>query len=372
MKIAFVGCGWVADYYMTTLPDHSGLSLAGVYDRDPAQLARFIGYYGVPAYESLDALLADPAVGMVVNLTNPRSHFEVSRAALLAGKPVYSEKPLAMSMPEAEALRALAAERGLGLAAAPCNHLSGPIEAMARELRAGRAGRVLMAQAEMDDGLVPYLATGGWISHSGAVWPAKDEFEIGCTFEHAGYQIAPLVRLFGPVRRVTAISALLVPEKGRDIGVGAQNPDCAIGVLEFDHGLLARITLGIVAPVNRLLRVVGTEGVLTVSDVWDNRASLRWSRTGQGFLQRATRKLELKLARWLPGVLLGRGLSVTARRRRRRQPTMDFSRGVAELAARIESGGETAALAALAVHVTEVTVALQAPGGGTRQMLTGL
>ena len=86
---------------------------------------------------------------------------------------------------------AAAAERGLGLAAAPCNHLSDVVQALGRELAAGRLGRVMMAQAEMDDGMVHRLDYGTWRSLSGAPWPARDEFEVGCTTEHAGYQIGP-------------------------------------------------------------------------------------------------------------------------------------------------------------------------------------
>jgi predicted dehydrogenase len=374
VRIALVGCGWVADYYMATLPNHPGLEVAGAHDRDPARLRSFCAFHGIPAYPDLAALLADPSVGLVLNLTNPRSHFEISDAALRAGKSVYSEKPLGMTMAEAEALVALAAERGLGLAAAPCNHLGAPVLALAAELRAGRAGRVLMAQAEMDDGLVPYLATGTWISASGAPWPAKDEFEVGCTFEHAGYQIAPLVTLFGPVRRVTACHALLVPEKGRDIGVGAQNPDVAIGVLQFDNGVIARITLGIVAPHNRLLRVVGTAGFLTLADVWDNRTALVWSATGPGHVQRATRKLEMRLWRWVPGLMLGRGLRYARRPRRKGAQPMDFALGVARLAAALRAGDRAARDTALALHVTEVTLALQSPesAAGAQVMRTGL
>ena len=74
MKIALVGTGFVADYYMTTLANHPALSLAGVWDRDAARLEAFRAFHSVPAYAGLDALLADPAVGIVVNLTTPESH----------------------------------------------------------------------------------------------------------------------------------------------------------------------------------------------------------------------------------------------------------------------------------------------------------
>ncbi len=93
MKIAVVGCGYVFDHYMETLPDHPELELAGVFDRDPDRLQTVGTYFGIPTYGSLDELLADRGVELVVNLTDPDSHYPVSKAALLAGKHVYSEKP---------------------------------------------------------------------------------------------------------------------------------------------------------------------------------------------------------------------------------------------------------------------------------------
>ena len=88
---------------------------------------------------------------MVLNLTNPSSHFEVSPACLEAGFPVYSEKPLAMTFEEIEALAALAREKGLPLTGAPCNHLGKAAQAVNRALAQGRIGQPLLAYAEVDD-----------------------------------------------------------------------------------------------------------------------------------------------------------------------------------------------------------------------------
>lgn len=374
MKIALIGCGFVADFYMSSLPDHAGLQVLGAFDRDAARLDAFTRFHKLAAYPSLDAVLADPAVEMVVNLTNPRSHVEISRAALLAGKHVYSEKPLAMTMGEAEHLTSLAAARGLALAAAPCNHLAPPVREMAAQLAAGRLGRPLMAQAEMDDGIVPFQGFETWRSVSGAPWPAKDEFEVGCVMEHAGYQIGPLVTLFGPVREVLALPATLLPEKGAGLGLGATNPDFSVGLLRFDHGVVARLSLSIIAPHNRLLRVVGTEGFATLHDVWDNRAPLRISPTGKGLAQRVARKLELKLGAFLPGITLGRAARVAHWPRRKGTQPMDFLRGVAQLAAQVETGAPALMGPELALHVTEVTLALQSleHAGRTQTMRTSL
>src|SRR5262245_31768999 len=112
MRIAFVGCGYVADFYAATLPNHPSLQLAGVYDRDPDRQRDFTAHYGVSGYPSLTALLDDPGVELVVNLTNPTSHAEVTRAALTAGKHVFVEKPIALKVAEATELAQFAAQQG--------------------------------------------------------------------------------------------------------------------------------------------------------------------------------------------------------------------------------------------------------------------
>ena len=101
MNIGVVGCGFVADYYISTLAAYPQLGIVGVTDRDPDRAARFSAFHKLPKFDSLESLLADERVEMVLNLTNPGSHYEVTKACLEAGKHVYSEKPLAMNMDQA-------------------------------------------------------------------------------------------------------------------------------------------------------------------------------------------------------------------------------------------------------------------------------
>jgi predicted dehydrogenase len=179
MKIAIVGCGFVADYYLATLVNYPELHLAGVFDRDEERLGRFASFHGVSRFRSYEELLADRSVELVVNLTNPSSHHQVSLAALMAGKHVYSEKPLAMSFQEAEQLVALAENRGLRIVSAPCTVLGEAAQTMWKALRDGRIGTPRLVYAEMDDGPIPLLDHQSWASPAGAPWPSRDEFEVG-------------------------------------------------------------------------------------------------------------------------------------------------------------------------------------------------
>lgn len=375
MRVALVGCGYVADMYMETLPRYPQIELAGAWDHDPQRLAAFTGFHDVHGYGSLEEVLTDTTVQMIVNLTPPGAHWEVSHRALDAGRHVYSEKPLATSMADARDLVDRAARNGVTLAGAPGNHLSGAIDLLEHVLgeNAGSLGRPLLVYAEMDDGMVPGLRPETWRSASGAPWPVRDEFEVGCTLEHAGYQIAPLVRLFGPVRRVTAYNACLLPEKIEPYGGGELSPDFSVGLLEFDSGIVARLTNSILAPADRSLRVVCEHAVVTVSDVWEYDSPVRVSPTGMRLAPRVARKIEQRVARLTPGVLLGRRVRPDRATRMRRTGgghRMDFARGLAQVVDQLERGAPTVMDADLALHVTEVTLALAAPeGAGGRTML---
>lgn len=197
MKIAIIGCGFVADYYLNTLPLHPELELTGVADLDEVRLKQFADHHQVRTYPSTEALLADESVQIVLNLTNPRNHYEISKACLEAGKHVYSEKPLAMAIPEAKELVALAAERGLHISSAPCSLLGETAQTVWKALRNNVVGKVRLVYAEMDDGLVHKMPYQQWISESGKPWPYKDEFEVGCTLEHAGYYVNWLTAFLG-------------------------------------------------------------------------------------------------------------------------------------------------------------------------------
>jgi predicted dehydrogenase len=352
VRVAFVGCGFVADYYYATLARHPQLALAGVYDRDAERQRKFQAHYGVPTYPTLEALLADPSVELVVNLTNPRNHYEVSKAALLAGKHVYSEKPLGMSLGEAQELVALAAARGLRMSSAPCSLLGETAQTVWRALGEQRVGKVRLVYAEMDDGMVHKMPYRQWVSASGTPWPYKDEFEVGCTLEHAGYYLTWLTAFFGPARSVTAFSSCLVPDKAP--GETLTPPDAAdfsVACIRFASGVVARLTCGIVAPHDHSLRVIGDDGILYVDDCWFYRAPVYTKRYLR--IRRKTFLSPLKERVKLVESSAGRNSPRT-----RGAQQMDFCRGVAELADAIKTGKPGRLSEAFSLHNTELALAI--------------
>ncbi len=350
LNVAIVGTGYVADLYMRTLSWHSQLRLIGVYDRDPSRSAIFSKYHNVFVFSSLDQVLNNPEVQLVLNLTNPREHFAVSKACLVAGKHVYSEKPLAWEMSEAHELVALAKQKKLEIASAPCSILGESAQTLWKALRSNAVGKVRLVYAEMDDGLVHKMPYQQWLSDSGFVWPYKDEFEVGCTLEHAGYYTTWLTALFGPAQSVTAFSSCLVPDKNTDVPLEPRDtPDFSVACIRFASGVVARLTCSIVAPHDHSLRVVGDNGVLSVKDCWfyGNPVTTRTTFRIRRKVMFSPFKKKFPFAR-KPPQFKGSGAA-----------QMDFARGPAELASAVLEGRKNRIGADFSLHNNELVLAIQ-------------
>ncbi|MGH6762945.1 MAG: Gfo/Idh/MocA family protein [Phyllobacterium sp.] len=365
MKIAIVGTGFVADYYMTTLANHPQLELAGVYDHNPERLRQFTEFYKVRAYPDFASLLADPSVQIVANLTTPENHYALSKMALEAGKHIYCEKPLAMRFEEAEELVALAARKGLSLATAPANGLSDAHRLVADALAKGEIGTPRLVYAEMEDGPVFRGKWATWRSVSGAPWPGLHEFEIGCTLEHAGYALSWLVSLFGPVETLTAFSAVAFPDKGPGTDHIRMAPDFSVGCLTFRSGVVARLTSGLAAPRDRSFTVLADGGSLTVRDLWDNRSAVHLEKTSDGkpLPMKLVDRLESELKRFIPWKPTpGRRLTYPRQAKQSKLPAfpskIDFAGGIAAQARSIETGEPAFFSNNVALHITELALAL--------------
>ncbi|MGH8022183.1 MAG: Gfo/Idh/MocA family protein [Limisphaerales bacterium] len=271
MGTAIVGCGNIAAFYCNTIRRHGILELGGVTDRDPERAALYATYYGARQYDRLEDALNDRGVELVINLTNPRNHFAVSKAALEAGKHVYCEKPLAMSFEDAQALVRLAAKNHLMIASAPSRVLAETAQTMWKALRENAIGKVHAAYAEMDGGLIFRTRYKEWTNQLGIPWAYRDEFSVGCTLEHAGYAVSWLAAFFGPVDTVTAFATRQVLDDGSDIGCEVLPPDLTVACLKFKCGVVARLTSSWIAPGDHSLRIFGDTGVLSTKDIWASK-----------------------------------------------------------------------------------------------------
>src|ERR1700730_11098055 len=107
-----------------------------------------------------------------------------------------------------------------------------------------------------------------WRSASGSRGNAKDEFEIGCTYQHAAYVLSWLAAFFGPARRIQAYASCRIPDKG--VAVDEMAPDFSVGCIEYDQDIVARVTCSIVAPADKSIVIIGENGLLHTKHVRDD------------------------------------------------------------------------------------------------------
>lgn len=351
VSIGIVGCGFVADLYMRSFAAGPVSHIVGAYDINHGNLARFSNHWNIRSFSTVDELLHCLGPGaLVLNLTNPSSHFEVSMRALLAGCHVYSEKPLAMDVESAVQLCATAKDHGLLLGSAPCSFLGESAQLLQAALHSGAIGRPRVVYAELDDDFLPEAPYARWHSESGAKWPAEDEFAVGCTLEHAGYYLTWLIATFGSISRVVAASASILPDL-----LPADNPapDFSVATLFFENGVVGRLTCSIIAPHDHSLRVVGDTGILEVEEAWNNAAAVRLRK-------------RFVIRRRLVNSPLSKRLRFSGTTHpkvgRWGAASMNFALGPLEMVEAIVDKRDCRISASLALHVTEVALAIHNAG----------
>lgn len=195
--LGIVGCGVVSDAYLTGAARSAIVEVVAVADMRPEVALAKAEKYGVAA-RSVEELLADPAIEIVVNLTVPLAHALVSRRAIEAGKHVYSEKPLGVTYAEGRALVDVAAAAGLRIGSAPDTFFGAAHQAVRYAIDEGRIGRVVAAAACFATrGMESWHPSPGFFFRQGG----------GPLLDIGPYPLTQLVNLIGPVERVTAIAS---------------------------------------------------------------------------------------------------------------------------------------------------------------------
>ncbi|GAA6207071.1 hypothetical protein NBRC116601_03640 [Cognatishimia sp. WU-CL00825] len=253
-------------------------------------------------------------------------------------------------MDDAIELHELAQSKGLLLASAPCSALAQSAQTLGKAIRDGVAGTPRLIYAELDDGFVPQAPFDNWRSESGALWPAKDEFEVGCTLEHAGYYLSWLIAWFGRVERVIAASAEVLPHKQPS---GKGTPDFSTATLFFANGPVVRLTCSIVAPHDHQIRVIGDDGVLSLKKAWDNGATVKFHRR----FRVRRRLLENPIGR---KIKLGKATHPKVGRWG--AASMNFALGPVEMLDAIAQDRPCRLSGEFALHLNEVTLAIQNAG----------
>ncbi|TQM84031.1 putative dehydrogenase [Saccharothrix saharensis] len=263
--VGVVGTGVISEEYLRNLTSFPDVRVLAVADLDPARAAAQAARHGVPRSSTVDELLADPDIGIVVNLTVPAAHVEVGLAAIEAGKHVWVEKPLGLDLRAARALLDLAAQRGLRVACAPDTLLGAGWQTARRAVDAGRIGE-------------PRTALALFQSPGPESWHPAPEFLFqaggGPLLDMGPYYLTGLVHLLGPIRRVTASGG-----RARDTRVIGSGPRAGVefavtvpttvtALVEFERGGSAQAVFSFDSALSRtgFVEVAGTLGTAVLPD----------------------------------------------------------------------------------------------------------
>ena len=234
IRVSIIGCGSVSTQYLPHISKSPHVELVSTCDIIPERAQKAAEKYGIKNwYPHIDQLLAGEPFDLMLNLTNMQEHGRLNRQALLAGRNVWSEKPMANTYAEGKELLDLAISKGLRLWGAPAVVNSPQFAFMAQQIQAGKLGRVAAAHAHY--------------GHLGPTWSAFFYEKGGGSLPDLGvYNLATLTGLLGPAKSVTAMTSIVTPTRKTDnkgeIKVEAE--DNAIVLMDHGKGIISSVQCG--------------------------------------------------------------------------------------------------------------------------------
>ncbi|MCU0511064.1 MAG: Gfo/Idh/MocA family oxidoreductase [Anaerolineae bacterium] len=324
VKVGLIGVGNISPAYLKGCRAFDILDLTACADLNMARAAAVAAENGLQAL-TVAELLADPAIEIIVNLTIPAAHADISLRAIAAGKHVYSEKPLAITFADGQRIMQAAAAAGVRVGCAPDTFLFAEHQTSRKLLDEGRIG-------------TPVAATGFMVGGGHESWhPAPDFYYQpggGPMLDMGPYYVTCLVNLLGPVQRVSGAVGAAFPQRQAQDGhmIAVKVPTHYATTLEFASGVIATLIMSFDIPGGHRLpqmELYGSAGTLNLPDPNGYRPDVLLL-TGDGAAQPQPLRYP---ATWARGI------------------------GVADLAYGIVSGRPHRASGALALHVLEIMTA---------------
>lgn len=262
--VGVIGAGVISNQYLENLTSFPDLDVRFVADIDLERAKAQAEKYGVAGSGTVEELLADDAIEIVVNLTIPKVHVEVALQVLAAGKNVWSEKPFALDRASGKELLEAAHAKGLRVATAPDTFLGAGIQSARRLIENGDIGVPLTALTLMQSpGPESWHPNPDFLFQEGA----------GPLFDIGPYYLTALVQLFGPVARVSASASKARetrvigsgPRAGEEFAVTV--PTHVSALYEFESGQTAQAVFSFDSKLGRTqFEVAGADGTLVVPD----------------------------------------------------------------------------------------------------------
>ncbi len=327
VKVGIIGCGAISGIYLENAPRFGNIEIAAVADLIAERAQAKAEEHHIAKVYTVEQMLADPEIEIILNLTIPNAHASIGLAALKAGKSVYNEKPLAIKREDARQMLALANEKGLRVGGAPDTFLGAGLQTC-RDL--------------IDKGVIgePVAATAFMMSHGHESWHPDPEFYYqvggGPMFDMGPYYLTALTSLLGAVAEVNGSTRITFPTRtitsAKKYGtlIKVEIPTHVTGLLQFANGAVGTLIMTFDVWRANLpnIEIYGTEGTLSVPDPNSFGGPVRVYTPGHPEWE------EIPLTR----------------------PFADNSRGlgVADMARAIREGGAARADGALTYHVLDI------------------
>ncbi|WEG13888.1 Gfo/Idh/MocA family oxidoreductase [Pullulanibacillus sp. KACC 23026] len=265
LKVGIIGCGNISSIYFQAGQKFEAINIVACADLDLERAKARAKEYHIPKAYSVQELLNDPEIDLVLNLTIPKAHAEIACAALESGKHVYGEKPLAISLEDGKKILDVAGTKGLLVGNAPDTFLGGGLQTCRKIIDEGWIG-------------TPVAATAFMMGPGHERWHPDPEFYYqtggGPMFDMGPYYLTALISLLGPVSRVTGSTRITYPErtitsepkKGQKIKV--EVPTHVAGLLDFDSGVVGTLVTSFDVWHHNMpwIEIYGSEGTLRVPD----------------------------------------------------------------------------------------------------------
>jgi predicted dehydrogenase len=347
VRVGIVGCGAISAQYLEGCRQWDVLEVVACADRHIERARAKSAEYGIEKASEVDALLADPSIELIVNLTPAYAHGEINLAALEAGKHVYSEKPLAATWDEALAVVEASQRHQLLVGCAPDTFLGGGLQTCRKIIDDGWIGTPIAAVAFMT-------------RHGTSAEAYNSSFDRlydrpggGVALNMGQYDATALVALLGPARRVFGVAQISFAEReirfGPRLGhrIPVEVPTHITGTIEFASNAVATFLVSWDVWVTHLpyIEIYGSDGSLSVPDPD--------SFGGTPAVRRPTEEDEHTEDTPAPGVLPWTPFPLS------HSPDVGRGIGVADMALAIRTGRTHRASAELALHILEILLAFE-------------
>lgn len=266
VRTAIIGCGMISDAYMATLTARFKIiELVGCCDLNARKADEAARKYGIRVM-TMEEVIEDTSIELVIDLTTAQSHYQINKRLLKAGKHVYTEKVMAVSLKEAKELVETAEEKNLYLGVAPDTFLGSAIQTARYVVESGMIGEVTSCYGVLNRDINLFAGLSPFTTQAGG----------GIAFDVGIYYVTALLSILGPVKAVTGIMDTRNKDRNyfyterfdESFTIGCEN--LMSGTLEFENGAVGSLLFDSnsiqLTPEKPALVIFGTMGVIYMND----------------------------------------------------------------------------------------------------------